>query len=102
VILVGTMQVLIALTALVTILAVLTCVLAAMVLAGFDLGSLTSIAITILCGFAVDYVVHLAHAFEQSPASRREAKCHDAFDAIGVSVPRRGGRRHAGKPHAAW
>merc|ERR1712066_801564 len=61
-------------------------VLAMMRLASYELGTITSICITILAGFAVDYVVHLAHAYNHSSAENRAAKFQEAFDVIGVSV----------------
>jgi len=61
-------------------------VLAMMKLANYELGTITSICITILAGFAVDYVVHLAHAFNHSNKPTRAEKFQEAFDVIGVSV----------------
>merc|ERR1712100_653204 len=61
-------------------------VLAMMSLAGYELGTITSIAITILAGFSVDYVVHLAHAYETSPRENRWEKAQEALELIGVSV----------------
>jgi len=86
VILFATTQVIIAFTALVTILAILGVVLASMVIAGFTLGTITSICITLLAGFSVDYVVHLAHAFEHSHAPTRAEKFQDAMAEMGVAV----------------
>jgi len=57
-----------------------------MKLANYELGTITSICITILAGFAVDYVVHLAHAFNHSNKPTRAEKFQEAFDVIGVSV----------------
>jgi hypothetical protein len=86
VILFATTQVIIAVAALVTILAILAIVLASMVVAGFTLGTITSICITLLAGFSVDYVVHLAHAFEHSHAPTRAEKFQDAMAEMGVAV----------------
>merc|ERR1712014_221093 len=53
---------------------------------GYELGTITSICITILAGFAVDYVVHLAHAYNHSAKPTRDEKVQEAFEVIGVSV----------------
>merc|ERR1712078_238856 len=45
-----------------------------------------SICLTILAGFSVDYVVHLAHAFVQAEKKERSYKVCSALDEIGVSV----------------
>jgi len=86
VILVATQQIIIALASFVTIACILVSVLAMMKLANYELGTITSICITILAGFAVDYVVHLAHAFNHSNKPTRAEKFQEAFDVIGVSV----------------
>lgn len=86
VILVATQQLIIALAAFVSIACILSTVLACMQLAGYELGTITSICITILAGFAVDYVVHLAHAFNHSTKPSRDEKVQEAFEVIGVSV----------------
>ena len=57
-----------------------------MALRGLPLGNTTSISVTILCGFAVDYVVHLAHSFETAKSATRREKFQDAIDEIGISV----------------
>jgi predicted RND superfamily exporter protein len=86
VILIATKQIIIAISAFVTIVCILLSVIAMMKIAGYELGTITSICITILAGFAVDYVVHLAHAYEASTAPTRKEKTQEAMDVIGVSV----------------
>mmetsp|Transcript_111187 Transcript_111187/g.270183 ORF Transcript_111187/g.270183 Transcript_111187/m.270183 type:complete len:1096 (-) Transcript_111187:138-3425(-) len=86
VILIATQQIIIALSAFLTIASILVSVLACMKIASYELGSIASICITILAGFAVDYVVHLAHAFNHSKMAARTEKVQEAFDDIGVSV----------------
>jgi len=86
VILVASRQVIIASAALVSIACVLVTVIAMMEIASYEMGTITSICITILAGFAVDYVVHLAHAFNHAEAETRVEKVQQAFDMIGVSV----------------
>jgi len=86
VILVATRQILIASAAFVSIACILVTVIAMMQMAGYEMGTITSICITILAGFAVDYVVHFAHAYNHAEAETRSQKCQEAFDMIGVSV----------------
>jgi len=86
VILFATLQMTIALASFITIASILITVIAMMKIANYQLGSTTSICITILAGFSVDYVVHLAHAYNDSDAETRAEKFQEAFDVIGVSV----------------
>merc|ERR1711959_348442 len=57
---------------------------------GWELGTIESICLTILAGFSVDYVVHLAHAYvhvekEEEPSFRAE-RVKNALQSIGISV----------------
>merc|ERR1712022_56211 len=69
-----------------TIVGILASVLGAMVALGWELGTIESICLTILAGFSVDYVVHLAHAFVHGDFKTRAEKVRNALDEIGVSV----------------
>merc|ERR1712038_1214346 len=60
-------------------------VTAAMVINGWTVGSLESILITILAGFSIDYVVHLAHAYKEASGDTYE-RTKTAFGEMGVSV----------------
>merc|ERR1712038_330606 len=60
-------------------------VTAAMVINGWTVGPLESILITILAGFAIDYVVHLAHAYKEASGDTYE-RTKTAFGEMGVSV----------------
>merc|ERR1712097_147895 len=53
---------------------------------GWELGTIESICLTILAGFSVDYVVHLAHAYVHAEKKERPDKVRSALDEIGVSV----------------
>ncbi|KAJ6245350.1 sterol-sensing domain [Anaeramoeba flamelloides] len=53
---------------------------------GWELGVIESIAITILAGLTVDYVVHLAHAYHEINATSRHKKVQGALYAVGSSV----------------
>merc|ERR1719301_130602 len=69
-----------------TIVGILASVLGAMVALEWELGTIESICLTILAGFSVDYVVHLAHAFVHAEKNERSDKVQSALDEIGVSV----------------
>merc|ERR1712193_315210 len=86
VVLLATQQIVVAFASMLTILGVLASVLGAMVALGWELGTIESICLTILAGFSVDYVVHLAHAFVHAEKKERSDKVRSAFDEIGVSV----------------
>lgn len=64
----------------------LLCVLACVVLIGWQLGSNEALGIMSLTGFAVDYTVHLAHAYMESKEVKRVERVHDAFRDMGISV----------------
>lgn len=86
VVLLATQQILVAFASFLTILGVLTSVLGSMVALGWELGTIESICLTILAGFSVDYVVHLAHAFVHADKKDRSDKVQTALDEIGISV----------------
>merc|ERR1711988_310423 len=86
VVLLATQQILVAFASVFTIVGILASVLGAMVALGWELGTIESICLTILAGFSVDYVVHLAHAFVQAEKKERLDKVRSALDEIGVSV----------------
>jgi predicted RND superfamily exporter protein len=69
--------------AVLTIGCVVSCVVGTMYLAGWELGNIESICLTILAGFCVDYIVHLAHAYVECPdtSSRllKESMCLNLF-----------------------
>jgi len=52
---------------------------------GWSLGSIESILISITAGFAVDYVVHLAHAYERAEGDTY-TRMSKAFGEMGISV----------------
>merc|ERR1712078_925162 len=86
VVLFATQQILVAFASVLTILGVLASVLGSMVALGWELGTIESICLTILAGFSVDYVVHLAHAYVHAEKKERADKVRSALDEIGVSV----------------
>merc|ERR1712025_1300023 len=86
VVLLATQQILVAFVSMATIIGVLASVLGSMVALGWELGTIESICLTILAGFSVDYVVHLAHAYVHAEKKERVDKVRSALDEIGVSV----------------
>ena len=84
---VATNNIITAALAVLTIGFVCICVLGSMVFGGWELGNMESICLTILAGFCVDYIVHLAHSFMESPdRSTREARVRYSVGHMGVSV----------------
>ena len=70
VILLATQSIITSTLACVSICSVLVSVIGLMVMMGWSLGTIQSILISILAGFSVDFVVHLAHAYCHSPGTR--------------------------------
>jgi predicted RND superfamily exporter protein len=68
-----------------SIICVLVSVTGSMVIIGWDLGSIEAILISIVAGFSVDYVVHLAHSYVQSRGNTAE-RITQAFGEMGISV----------------
>ena len=68
-----------------SIISVLVSVVGTMVMLGWNLGSIESILIAIIAGFSVDYVVHLAHAYEIANGDTY-ARITEAFADLGISV----------------
>merc|ERR1712118_612756 len=79
-------QIIVAFASVLAIGGVLSSVLGCMVALGWELGTIESICLTILAGFSVDYVVHLAHAYVNSEKTDRSDRVRSALDEIGVSV----------------
>merc|ERR1719384_608237 len=57
-----------------------------MQLAGWKLGVAESVAVVIVIGFSVDYVVHLANAYLESLASERLPRLSFSMMTMGISV----------------
>jgi len=68
-----------------SIVSVLVSVTGTMVMLGWNLGSIESILIGVIAGFSVDYVVHLAHAYETASGETSE-RLSEAFGDMGISV----------------
>jgi hypothetical protein len=85
VLLAATTNVLIALFATVTIVAVIVCVLCGILLFGFSFGMFECIFIILTCGMAIDYAVHLAHFYNHADGSRKE-RATSALHGVGLSI----------------
>ena len=72
--------------AVLTIGCVCTCVLGSMVFAGWQLGNMESICLTILAGFCVDYIVHFAHSYRTCTEPSRVQRATFALGHMGISV----------------
>lgn len=68
-----------------SIVGVLISVVGTTVMLGWSLGTIESILISIVAGFSVDYVVHLAHAYEQAKGLSNH-RMRAAFGEMGISV----------------
>ena len=86
VLLLATRNLIVAALATLTITMCIMTVLGTIQMMGWKLGFSECLSIMILCGFAVDYVVHLAHAYMTSTAKPRLERTHDALKTLGVSV----------------
>lgn len=75
----------IAVFATLTIFSILVSVTGVMQMAGWVIGVIEAVLITILVGFSVDYVVHLAHAYVESEGDTETRIVH-ALGEMGVSV----------------
>ena len=84
---VATNNLIIAGLACLTIGCIVGCVIGCMYLASWELGTIESICLTILAGFCVDYIVHLAHSYVECPdTSSRIVRVEYAVGHMGISV----------------
>jgi len=67
------------------ILCVLLGVIGSVTMLGWTLGTIEAILISILAGFSVDYVIHLAHAYSHAEGDCEE-RIMEAFGEMGTSV----------------
>lgn len=76
-----------ALLATLSIVCVLVSITGSIVMLGWSLGSIEAILISIVAGFSVDYVVHLAHAYERAKhANSVKERIRSAYGEMGISV----------------
>jgi len=74
ILLLATRNVLISLYAIMSVAFIVLCIMAMMVLKGWELGVSESIAMVIIIGFSVDYVVHLAAHYVHCTQTDRFAR----------------------------
>jgi hypothetical protein len=86
VLVVATMNVIVATLSILSIAGALCWVIGLIVARGWQLGSAESLSMMILTGFAVDYVVHLSHAYMESNKVAPVDRVHDALRDLGISV----------------
>lgn len=86
ILLIATRNVFISLIAIKTVGFIVMCVIAVMVLKGWQLGVSESIACVVIIGFSVDYVVHLAAHYVHSPAHKRYDRSTESISQMGVSI----------------
>merc|ERR1719502_2647789 len=75
----ATTNIILASSALATIAMILLTVLALMTASGWEIGEIEATCLIILAGFAIDYVVHLAHAYNSSTLPTRAERTTNAI-----------------------
>jgi len=86
ILMISTQNWIISLFAIIDIIGIMLCELSIMYLMGWKFGVSESVAIVIIIGFSVDYVVHLANAYLESSANLREERLSFALLTMGISV----------------
>mmetsp|Transcript_16142 Transcript_16142/g.18104 ORF Transcript_16142/g.18104 Transcript_16142/m.18104 type:complete len:977 (+) Transcript_16142:234-3164(+) len=82
----STMNIIIALYSIFVIAGIILSVMSVMYFNGWEFSIAESIAVVILIGFSVDYVVHLVHAYVESNYRSRLDRTRDALSKMGVSI----------------
>jgi len=80
------MNVVIAIYSIVSICGIVISVVCVMELNGWEFGVAESIAVVVLIGFSVDYVVHLANHYVESAFTKRDRRIGHALKEMGVSI----------------
>lgn len=86
VLLLATCNIILSVLAIISVAIVIVSVVAIMVFQGWELGVSESIAIVIMIGLAVDYVVHLAVDYRHSVKDKRGQKIQQAYSEMGISI----------------
>ena len=68
------------------IIGVIMCELAVMSILGWQFGVAESVAVVVMIGFSVDYVVHLANAYLECPSPHRHDRVQFALLTMGISI----------------
>lgn len=83
---VATMNWIISLLATLTIGLITCCVVGVIPMAGWKLGVLESLNLTLVVGLSVDYVVHLAQGYVEANEGKRLARVQTTLSHVGISV----------------
>ena len=84
---ISTMNIIVAAYAMLNIMFIVICCIGFMVMAGWQLGTIEGMCITICIGFSVDFVVHIAIAYVESDiALQRYERTTKALAEMGISV----------------
>ena len=86
ILMISTQNWIISVFAVLDIIGIMLCELSIMYLMGWKFGVSESVAVVIIIGFSVDYVVHLANAYLESGAESREERLSFALLTMGISV----------------
>ena len=84
--LISTQNVFIALYAIITVGLIVLTIVGFMKMNDYELGSSESVAMVIIIGFSVDYVVHLGAHYVHKKSPDRTDRTSDAVGAMGVSI----------------
>jgi hypothetical protein len=85
-VLIVTSSVPISIIMLLTIIPIVTCILAMIPLSGWKLGFLEGLNLCFVVGLAVDYTIHLAEAYNLSKFKGRHERLKDAVGHLGISI----------------
>jgi len=83
---VTTHNIILALYAIICIIGIVTSVMAIVAFHGWDFGTAESIAVVILIGFSVDYVVHICHAYVESHHMDKVRRTREALAKMAISI----------------
>ncbi|KAK3092687.1 hypothetical protein FSP39_005902 [Pinctada imbricata] len=86
ILIITTMNFVIGIIATIYISLVTTCVIGIIPLVGWKLGVLESLNLCMVVGLSIDYVVHLAEAYNTSPHQDRRNRVRTMFEKMGLSV----------------
>ncbi len=86
VLLIATMNIVIATYATICVGCIILCVMGVMEMAGWAFGVIESLSCVILIGFSVDYIVHLANHYVETPFSDRYNRVRESLKQIGISI----------------
>ena len=82
----STLNIIVALYSILAIGGIVVSAIAVMQMAGWALGIIESIAMVVLIGFSVDYVVHLANHYVESVYENRFKRMQESLGGIGISI----------------